>query len=123
MEIYFGAIQVFMIPQVIAGLIGGLLGVACLFKSNKEQYGIELTIIFSVLGVLSAGGFAEYMLTNHSLISVILHTVLGAVAGMVGASGVDAVRLAAPRLTRDIVNGTGEGLVQKVISFINIRKD
>jgi len=123
MEIYILAMQVFIVPQVIAGFVGGLLGIASIFRSNKELYGLELTIIFSLFGILVAGSVAEYAFMVKELDSVILHIVLGSLTGLLGSSGIDALRLTAPKFMQDLVDDTGQSLIKRILVFLKLRKD
>lgn len=122
MEIFINAIGVFKLPQVIAGLLGGCIGAGLLAKAYLEVYSKGLCLLFGMLGVISAGAASEYALIHWEIVSIFLHTILGAISGIVGASGIDAVRLAAPKLMKDLVEGTSESIVTKVISLINWKK-
>lgn len=122
MELYIEVLKVFLLPQIIAGLIGGCFGVRAVFKHYLELYGWELTITFSVIGLISAGGASEYFYNVQEVTSLFLHMLIGCGTGILGTSAVDAIRLAAPLLMKDLVNNTGESLIEKILVFLKLRK-
>lgn len=122
MDIYISALQVFLLPQVIAGFMGGLLGVSSLLKSTAAVYGWELTLIFAVVGVLFSGGTAEYVISDWEMTSVIAHAILGVFSGILGFSGIDAFRLAAPKLTKDLMDEASTGIIHKLLITLGLRK-
>lgn len=115
MELMIVALYGLLIPQVVAGLIGGLLG--SLISVKVELYGWRLSILFGICSVISAGALAEYLTYSNGLEFILLHCVLGVLVGVVGNSALDALNLAAPEHMRKIVNGTGDGILYKIKEY------
>ena len=122
MELLMIALEVFTVPQVIAGLVGGFIGVGLLLKSYVPLYGWGVSLLFAMIGLISSGAAAEYAFLHWGITSIFLSAILGAISGVVGASGIDALRLASPQFMRDLIDGSSESLVTKLISLITWKK-
>ena len=117
MESYWTAIVGFLIPQVIAGLIGGFIGVW--INTNLENYGLRLSVLFGISGIIAAGAMAEYMFYEHNLVYLLIHSLLGIVTGIFGSSGIDALKDNSHEITNGLVKDVGASLRKKLKSFIN----
>ena len=122
MELLMGALEVFTVPQIIAGLVGGSIGAGLLLKSYVPLYGWGVSLLFAMIGLISSGAAAEYAFLHWGITSIFLSAILGAISGVVGASGIDALRLASPQFMRDLIDGSSESLVTKLISLITWKK-
>ena len=106
------AVYGLLIPQVVAGLLGGLLG--AMISIKVELYGWRLSILFGIASIIGAGALAEYLTYSYEIRFILLHCGLGILIGIVGNAGLDAVNLAAPEYMNKAVRGTGEGLLAKI---------
>lgn len=112
MEEFLLAMHGMLIPQVVAGLMGGLIG--AMISIKVELYGWRLSILFGIGSIIGAGALAEYLTHTYKLMFILLHCGLGILVGIVGNSALDAINLAAPEYMRKVVRGTGDGLVAKI---------
>lgn len=115
------AIYGLLIPQVVAGLLGGLLG--AMISIKIELYGWRLSILFGIGSIIGAGALAEYLTYTYEMKFILLHCGLGILVGIVGNSGLDAINLAAPDYMRKVVNRTGDGLMSKLKGILPTNKD
>ena len=112
MENFIIAMHGLLIPQVVAGLLGGLIG--AMISVKVELYGWRLSILFAIGSIIGAGALAEYLTYRYNFQFILLHCGLGILVGIVGNAGLDAVNLAAPEYMRKVVKGTGDGLLSKL---------
>lgn len=116
MEGFIIAMYGVLIPQVVAGLMGGVLG--AMISIRVELYGWRLSILFGIGSIIGAGALAEYLTHAYGLQFILLHCGLGILVGILGNSALDAVNLAAPEYMRKVVRGTGDGIVNKIKSYL-----
>lgn len=121
MDTFIEAIAVLLIPQVVSGLLGGLIG--SLISVKVELYGWRLSILFGICSIISAGALAEYLTYSNGLKFILLHCVLGMLVGVVGNAALDALNLAAPEHMRKIVNGTGDGILYKIKKYFGTKDE
>lgn len=111
MSTFLSSLELLIIPQVVTAIIGGFLGVACLWKSFVSVYGYILTSLFSVIGLVSAGAASEFFFNSYGTSSIFYHCLIGCGAGVLGVSGIDALRLLAPKIMKKIIDATGNTAV------------
>ena len=116
MEQFIIAMHGVLIPQVVAGLIGGVLG--AMMSIKIERFGWRLSILFGVGSIIGAGAVAEYLTHVYSVEFILLHCGLGILFGIVGNAALDAINLAAPEYMRKVVRGTGDGLLAKIKLYL-----
>lgn len=121
MELFVEALYGLLIPQVVAGLLGGLLG--AMISIKVELYGWRLSILFGIGSIICAGALAEYLTYSYDVKFILLHCGLGMLVGIVGNAGLDAINLAAPEQMRKIVKGTGEGILYKIKKYLPTRNE
>ena len=121
MELLVEALYGLLIPQVVAGLLGGLLG--AMISIKVELYGWRLSILFGIGSIICAGALAEYLTYSYDVKFILLHCGLGMLVGIVGNAGLDAINLAAPEQMRKIVKGTGEGILYKIKKYLPTRNE
>ena len=112
MEIFIETMHTLLIPQVVAALIGGLIGASINIK--VELYGWRLSILFAIGSLVSAGAIAEYITYIHSINFIFLHCVLGILVGILGNSLLNAIYVEAPDFTGKLVNVLSEGIIELV---------
>ena len=112
MELMIVALYGLMIPQVVAGLIGGLLG--SLISIKVELYGWRLSILFGIGSILCAGALSEYLTITYAIKFILLHGVLGLLVGILGNAAIDALNLASVDFTRKLVNILSNGILEIV---------
>ena len=122
MELFIEALHSLLIPQVVAALIGGLIGASMNIK--VELYGWRLSILFALGSLVSAGALAEYLTYNYNIKFILLHFVLGIMVGILGNSLLISINLAAPDFTSKLVNVLSNGIleVMKEIPKLAVRK-
>ncbi|MBI0182287.1 MULTISPECIES: hypothetical protein [unclassified Snodgrassella] len=90
--------SVFSLANCFA-LAGGFLG--SLVVSDHKRYGVLLTLILVVIGMVFAAAITEYLLPpNHPW----LFAGAGVFAGMTTTSLLDAFKATAPRLSQKLIN-------------------
>ena len=112
MELMIVALYGLLIPQVVAGLIGGLLG--SLISIKVELYGWRLSILFGIGSILCAGALAEYLTYSYDIEFILLHGALGLLVGILGNAAIDALNLASVDFTRKLVNILSNGILEIV---------
>lgn len=121
MDAFIEAIYGLLIPQVVAGLLGGLIG--AMISIKVELYGWRLSILFGIGSIICAGALAEYLTYSYGLEFILLHCGLGMLVGIVGNAGLDAINLAAPEYMRSVVNRTGDGVLDNIKAIFPRRGD
>lgn len=112
MEQFIIAMNRVLIPQVVAGLIGGVLG--AMMSIRIERFGWRLSILSGIGSIIVAGAVAEYLTYAYSVEFILLHCGLGILSGIVGNAALYAIDLAAPRYMHEVVRSTGDGLLAKI---------
>lgn len=125
MDIYIAALTVAFTPQVLIALVGALTGAS--ISWDIKSYGPRLTFLMTVLTLAAAGVASEYVSIEHGTVSVFTHFLLGGFTGLFGLRLLDALRLAAPGLTRKIVDIFSNSvldnialLIKKITAFFGI---
>lgn len=103
-------------PTVIASILGSLIGSYVNF--DTERYGIRLTLLMTLLTCSAAAASAEHLALKVTDISIFAYFLLGGFIGLFGLSLLDAMRLAMPNFTRNLVNGITETLVTSMIDLV-----
>lgn len=116
MEDFLIVMHGILIPQVVAGLIGGLLG--AMMSIKVDRFGWRLSILFGIGSIIAAGAVAEYLTYVYIIEFILLHCGLGILIGILGNAALDALNLAAPEFTRKIVKGTGDGILHKIKKYL-----
>lgn len=116
MELFIEALYGLLIPQVVAGLLGGLLG--AMISLKIELYGWRLSILFGLGSIVCAGALAEYLTYTYEVKFILLHCGLGMLVGILGNAAIDSINLAAPEYMNKAVRGTGDGLLAKIKLFL-----
>lgn len=112
MGLLIEALYGLLIPQVVAGLLGGLLG--AMISLKIELYGWRLSILFGIGSIICAGALAEYLTYTYEVKFILLHCGLGMLVGILGNAAIDSINLAAPEYMNKVVRGTGDGLLTKI---------
>lgn len=112
MGLFIEALYGLLIPQVVAGLLGGLLG--AMISLKIELYGWRLSILFGIGSIVCAGALAEYLTHTYEVKFILLHCGLGMLVGILGNAAIDSINLAAPEYMNKAVRGTGDGLLAKI---------
>ena len=121
MEEFLAAMHGLLIPQVVAGLIGGVIG--ALISMKVDIFGWRLSILFGLGSIIGAGAVAEYLTHVYHIKFILLHCSLGILIGIVGNAALDAINLAAPDYMRKVINGTGKGILYKIRKYLPSNKD
>lgn len=121
MEEFLVAMHGLLIPQVVAGLIGGVIG--ALISMKVDIFGWRLSILFGLGSIIGAGAVAEYLTHVYHIKFILLHCSLGILIGIVGNAALDAINLAAPDYMRKVINGTGKGILYKIGKYLPSNKD
>ena len=121
MEEFLAAMHGLLIPQVVAGLIGGVIG--ALISMKVDRFGWRLSILFGIGSIIGAGAVAEYLTYVYHIKFILLHCSLGILIGIVGNAALDAINLAAPDYMRKVINGTGKGILYKIRKYLPSNKD
>lgn len=121
MEEFLAAMHELLIPQVVAGLIGGVIG--ALISMKVDRFGWRLSILFGLGSTIGAGAVAEYLTHVYHIKFILLHCSLGILIGIVGNATLDAINLAAPDYMRKVINGTGKGILYKIGKYLPSNKD
>ena len=121
MEEFLAAMHGLLIPQVVAGLIGGVIG--ALISMKVDRFGWRLSILFGIGSIIGAGAVAEYLTLVYHIKFILLHCSLGILIGIVGNAALDAINLAAPDYMRKVINGTGKGILYKIGKYLPSNKD
>ena len=112
MGLFIEALYGLLIPQVVAGLLGGLLG--AMISLKIVLYGWRLSILFGIGSIVCAGALAEYLTHTYEVKFLLLHCGLGMLVGILGNAAIDSINLAAPEYMNKAVRGTGDGLLAKI---------
>lgn len=121
MEEFLAAMHGLLIPQVVAGLIGGVIG--ALISMKVDIFGWRLSILFGLGSIIGAGAVAEYLTHVYHIKFILLHCSLGILIGIVGNAALDAINLAAPDYMRKVINGTGKGILYKIRKCLPSNKE
>lgn len=121
MEEFLAAMHGLLIPQVVAGLIGGVIG--ALISMKVDRFGWRLSILFGLGSIIGAGAVAEYLTHVYHIKFILLHCSLGILIGIVGNAALDAINLAAPDYMRKVINGTGKGILYKIGKYLPSNKE
>lgn len=116
---YTEALIHFLIPQVVAGLIGGFIG--AWINAKVDEFGLRLTLLFGLGGVIAAGAVSEYMYYEQDLYYLLVHCILGVVTGIFASSGIDTLKFNAPLMTKNLVEGVGSSLLDRVLTFLKLK--
>lgn len=122
MELFMEALQSIFIPQVVAALIGGLLGACTSIK--VELHGWRISILLAIASLIIAGAISEYLTYNFSVKFILLHCGLGLLVGILGNSLLNAINVAAPDFMVKLVDVLFNGIIQvvKEIPALAIKK-
>ena len=111
MEIYLEALQRLLIPEVIAGLLGGVIGASTI---RVELYGWRFSVLYFIGAIISAGSFAEYITHTFGYRFILLHCIGGFIVAVVSTSLLDAIAITAPRFTKKLVDLVANGILEVV---------
>lgn len=122
MEVYMEALKSIFIPQVVAALIGGLLGASISIK--VELYGWRVSILLAIASLIVTAAISEYLTYNFSVSSILLQCGLGVFIGMLGNSLLNAINTQAPSFMVNLVDVLSNGIIQvaKELPNLIIRK-
>lgn len=125
MELYSAAFAAAFTPQVLIALIGALIGAS--ISWDIESYGPRLTFLMTILTMAAAGVASEYITFEYKAASIFAHFLLGGFTGLFGLRLLDAMRLAAPGLTKKVVDIFSNSvldniaaLLKKITNFLGI---
>ena len=99
-----------LIPQVIAALIGGLIGAAISIK--VALYGWRLSLLCAAGSLILAGALAEYITYTHEVDFILLHGALGILVGILGNSALNSINSAAPDFVDRVIVVLSNGLIE-----------
>lgn len=114
MDLLLTALQGYLVPQVIAGIIGGVFGSIISAKQKIELYGYTVCFFLGLISTIWAAGIAEYFFYVKGLTFIFAHMGLGALVGIIGVSAVDVINLAAPDKMKVIVDKTSDGFIDRI---------
>lgn len=118
MELFMEALKSIFIPQVVAALMGGLLG-ACI-SIKVELHGWRISILLAIASLIIAGAMSEYLTYNFSVKFILLHCGLGMLIGILGNSLLNAINTAAPDFMVRLVGVLTNGIIQVAIEIPNL---
>ena len=118
MDLVINSLAELFSPQIAVALCGGIVGGLIMYKNNRQEYGRSLASLLFISSFIVAGACSDYALTEYKVISLFIQTAIGMFAGVAGGCGMDAFRLASPRLFRRLVNQGGEAVVDTAVDII-----
>lgn len=122
MDLLLAALQGYFVPQVIAGILGGIFGSILSAKQKIELYGYTVCFFLGLISTIWAAGIAEYFLYVKGLTYIFAHMGLGALVGIIGVSAVDVINLAAPEKMKVIVDKTSDGFIDRFFFWVDKKK-
>lgn len=117
MDLYLTTLALSFTPQIVASILGGLLG--AFIASDRKRYGWQLSIMFMIAAVAFAGAMGEYLNVSRGITSIFWLFLLNIPLGMIVGSTLDVIRIANRPLIERLVNGLGNSGVSIVLeSFV-----
>lgn len=116
METYSMALIGAVSPQVIAALIGGLIGL--LFSAKPSKYGWWSTVMSTLVGLIAAGAAGEYLSAVRGVQSLWWCGLIGAASGVPFGALMDTIRVLSPPLFEKIIHHLGDTVIDEAADTI-----
>ena len=121
MNIYLEAIRVTLTPEVVAGLIGGLLG--AIITIRIELHGLRLSILFAIGSIINAGAVSEALISSWSIYSLYAQGGIGIMVAIISNALLDKLHAKAPKLVGRVIEVIEEDILLAIKEVIITAKD
>lgn len=118
MELFIEALQSILIPQIVAALIGGLLGASISIK--VELYGWRISILIAISSLIITAAISEYLTNNFNVDSILAHGGLAVLIGILGNSLLNTINAQAPIFMENLMDVLSNGVIQVAKEIPNL---
>ena len=116
MDLYITTLTLSFTPQIVASILGGLLG--AFIASDRKRYGWQLSFMFMIAAIAFAGAMGEYLNISRGITSIFWLFLLNIPLGMIVGSTLDVIRIANRPLIERLVIGIGNSGVSIVLESV-----
>ena len=99
-------------PQILFSMLGAFTG--SLISADVRRYGIRLTVLFIIVAAVVGGAISDYLVNEKGILQVWVLFALNVPTGMVVGTTLDVVRIASPRLIKQVVNKAGDSAAEAI---------